>query len=146
MSKSSCRPSTMPWLTPYVVVKDPARSLEFYQKAFGFAQRSAHTGPDGKIQHAEMTYEDAVIMLGPEATCPGQPPTKAPATTGTPSPVSLYLYCPDVDALHARAVEAGAKSEYAPSDMFWGDRMCSVSDPDGHKWSFATHKGGCAAA
>src|SRR5262245_40698175 len=76
----------------------PARALEFYQKAFGFAQRSAHTGPDGKIQHAEMTYEDAVIMLGPEATCAGQPPTKAPVTTGIPAPVGLYIYCADVDA------------------------------------------------
>jgi uncharacterized glyoxalase superfamily protein PhnB len=145
MSQSSGRPSTMPWLSPYLVVRDPARALEFYQKAFGFAQRSAHTGPDGKIQHAEMTYEDAVLMFGPEAECQGQPPTKAPATTGTPSPVGLYIYCPDVDALHARAVAAGAQSAQAPIDMFWGDRMCSLIDPDGHKWSFATHKNQAAA-
>jgi PhnB protein len=28
-----------------------------------------------------------------------------------------------------------------PADMFWGDRMCSLTDPDGHTWNFATHTG-----
>jgi hypothetical protein len=26
-----------------------------------------------------------------------------------------------------------------PADMFWGDRMGQITDPYGHKWSFATH-------
>jgi PhnB protein len=26
-----------------------------------------------------------------------------------------------------------------PQDMFWGDRMCNLLDPDGHSWSFATN-------
>jgi uncharacterized glyoxalase superfamily protein PhnB len=128
----------MPWLTPYLTVKDPDAALDFYQRAFGFEKRFAMPGPDGRTAHAEIGYRDAVIMLGPE--CVGtENPSKSPATTGVPSPVGLYVYCDDVDALFARATKAGAKAALPPQDMFWGDRMCSLTDPDGHGWSFATN-------
>jgi hypothetical protein len=38
-----------------------------------------------------------------------------------------------------RAVGAGATATMPPMDMFWGDRMASVTDPFGQAWSFATH-------
>lgn len=53
---------------------------------------------------------------------------------------SFYLYVPDVDAAHKRAVEAGMKEAMAPADMFWGDRTSSVKCPYGYSWTFATHK------
>jgi uncharacterized glyoxalase superfamily protein PhnB len=31
-----------------------------------------------------------------------------------------------------------------PADMPWGDRMASLTDPDGHTWNFATHLGGAS--
>ena len=46
----------------------------------------------------------------------------------------------DVDAVYARAVEAGAKPIMPVSDMFWGDRYGQIEDPFGHRWSIATHK------
>jgi uncharacterized glyoxalase superfamily protein PhnB len=51
----------------------------------------------------------------------------------------LYVYCDDVDKFFARATAAGAKVVAPPTDMFWGDRMCRISDPDGYEWSFATN-------
>ena len=58
-----------------------------------------------------------------------------------PSPVSLFVYCEDVDALCKQAQAAGATVAMPPADMFWGDRMCSLIDPDGHTWNFSTHTG-----
>jgi uncharacterized glyoxalase superfamily protein PhnB len=43
-----------------------------------------------------------------------------------------------VDASFKRAVDAGAKATMPPTDMFWGDRFASVSDPFGQRWSIAT--------
>ena len=43
------------------------------------------------------------------------------------------------DALFARAVQAGAKVVRSPEDQFYGDRSFTVTDPDGHQWSFATN-------
>jgi uncharacterized glyoxalase superfamily protein PhnB len=136
MGKRPAKPANASWVSPYLTVRDSDAAIAFYQKAFGFEKRFAMTGPDGRTGHVEMVWHGAVIMFGPEGTGP----CKAPVSTGTRSPVALYLYCDDVDALHQRAIAAGAKSERAPQDMFYGDRTCTVIDPEGHVWYFATNK------
>ena len=136
MSKRPARPAGMPWVSPYLVVKDADAALDFYQRAFGFEKKFVMPGPDGRTMHAEMIWKDSLIMIGPEGD--GHP-CKSPSTLGVPSPVSLYVYCDDVDALFARATAAGAKVEFPPTNQFWGDRICKILDPDGHIWNFATN-------
>jgi uncharacterized glyoxalase superfamily protein PhnB len=130
----------MPWLSPYLVVQDAAAALDFYQRAFGFEKKFAMQGPDGRQLHTEVQYHEAVIMFGPENDT-GACDIRAPATSGVKSPVSLYVYCTDVDALFARATAAGARAVQPPHDEFWGDRICQLHDPDGHTWTFATCRG-----
>ena len=36
-------------------------------------------------------------------------------------------------------VKEGATVKMPPTDMFWGDRYCALTDPSGHSWSIATH-------
>ena len=123
-------------LTPSLTVKDGAKAIEFYKKAFGAQERMRLAGPDGRLMHAELQVGDSIVMLGeemPEMGC------KEPASVGAVSS-SLYLYVPDVDAAFKRAVEAGAKALMPPADMFWGDRFGTVEDPSGHRWGLATHK------
>ena len=50
------------------------------------------------------------------------------------------MFVPDIDAAFKRAVDAGAKADMPPMDMFWGDRYGRLTDPYGHTWSLATHK------
>jgi uncharacterized glyoxalase superfamily protein PhnB len=123
-------------VTPSLTVKDGAKAIEFYTKAFGAQERMRIPGPDGRLMHAELQVGDSIVMLGeemPEMGC------KEPASVGAVSS-SLYLYVPDVDAAFNRAVQAGAKALMPPADMFWGDRFGTVEDPSGHRWGLATHK------
>jgi PhnB protein len=123
-------------LTPSLTVKDGARAIDFYTKAFGARERMRVPGPDGRLMHAELQMGDSIVMLAeemPETGC------KAPVSVGASSS-SLYVYVPDVDAAFKRAVEAGAKALMPPTDMFWGDRFGTVEDPSGHRWGLATHK------
>jgi PhnB protein len=122
--------------TPYLVVKGAAQALEFYKKAFGATEQVRMDGPGGSIMHAEIKIGDSMIMLGDENLPMG---AKSPASCNG-SPVSILLYVPDVDALTKQAISAGAKVERPVEDQFWGDRMGSIVDPFGHKWSIATHK------
>ena len=139
MANRPAKPDNMPWLTPHLTVRTLEAAIDFYQRAFGFECRFSLPGPDGKLGHAELTFRDAVIMLGPECGYGGT--TKAPVSGGFESPVGLFIYCDDVDAMCRRASAAGAKVLQPPTDMFWGDRMCKLTDPDGHVWSFATNVG-----
>lgn len=135
MSNRPAKPAGMSWISAYLTVRDSDASLDFYQRAFGFEKKLAMPGPDGKTKHAEMTYRDGVIMFGPEGNCP----TRTPASSGIDSPIGLYIYCNDVDAAFARATAAGAQAVSPPTDMFYGDRICSLRDPDGYVWHFATN-------
>jgi len=121
--------------TPYLIVSDCARAIDFYKKAFGAEELFRMDGPEGKIGHAEIKIGDSIIMLSDEM--PGH--TRSPLSLGGTA-VNIYLYLKDVDQVFHRAVAAGAKVAMPLSDMFWGDRYGQVTDPFGHSWSLATHK------
>ena len=122
-------------ITPSLTIHDCARAIEFYKEAFGAVERSRFEGPGGKVWHAEIMIGDSIVMLNDEFPDYG---SLAPTTIGGTS-VALWAYVEDVDEAYARAVKAGAEADMEPDDMFWGDRMCALRDPFGHKWTIATH-------
>ena len=122
-------------VTPYLIVRDATRALEFYKKAFGAAELMRFPTPDGRIAHAEMKIGEGLFMLADQA--PEQGYRSPDALGGTP--VSLMLYVRDVDAVFARAVSAGANVQRAVEDQFYGDRSGTLTDPFGHVWTIATH-------
>jgi PhnB protein len=121
----------------YLVVKDAAAAIKFYEKAFGMKEimRMSPPGSDA-IMHAELSYGDSTLMLSEESPEWG---TQSPLALGN-TPVTIHCYVPDVDATFNQAVAAGCSVKMPPADMFWGDRMAGIVDPFGHKWSLATHK------
>ena len=121
--------------TPYLIIKDAARALEFYQKAFGATEVMRIPAPEGKVGHAEIKIGTAIIMLAdefPDMNC------KSPQSFGG-TPVSFMVYVKDVDRFVNRAVAAGATVLTPVENKFYGDRAGSLEDPFGHQWHFATH-------
>ena len=122
-------------LAPYLYVRGAVRAMDFYALAFGAQEVFHMDAPDGKIAHAEMQIGDSILMLADENPAIG---ARSPEScSGTPA--SVFLYVGDVDAVCARALSAGATAHMLPTDMFWGDRLATLSDPFGHEWLIATH-------
>ncbi len=122
-------------VTPYLVVDDAAKAIEFYKKAFGAEEKFRLPMGDNKIAHAEIKIGDSHVMLADEFPDMGHLSPKARGGTT----VSLMVYVDDVDGAFKTALDAGAQQDRAVEDQFWGDRMGSLTDPFGHKWSLATH-------
>lgn len=121
-------------------VRNIKKSIEFYTKAFGFKElEGTSEDENGDVQHAMLQLGECVIMLTPEGAF--DLPHLAPASSGKPSPMGLYVYVEDVDKLYEQAAAVGAKSLNKPADAFWGDRHCRIADIDGYEWSFATYIG-----
>jgi PhnB protein len=121
--------------TPYIYVRGGAEAIEFYKNAFGATELVRMPMPGGKLGHGEIRIGNSVIMLADEMP---EMDIKAPPTLGGAA-VAFLLYFEDVDAAFARAVAAGAESVQPIEMKFYGDRMGTVQDPFGHKWSLATH-------
>jgi PhnB protein len=129
-------------VTPYLAIRDAARAIEFYRQAFDAVEMLRLAEPSGRIGHAEIAIGDARIMLADEHP---EMDVRGPEAFGG-TPVTIHLYVPDVDAVFASAIAAGAKSVREPADMFYGDRAANVLDPFGHRWHLATRKEAVANA
>ncbi len=121
-------------ISPYLLIDGAAEAIEFYKEAFGAEETVRMPTPDGKLQHAEIRIGDSTIMLA------DAPPDKSSPKKLGDTPVMLHLYVPDVDAVFAQAVKAGATVERPVSDQFYGDRNGDLIDPFGHRWGISTHK------
>ena len=120
--------------TPYLVIKNAAQAIEFYKQAFGAQEIFRMPKPDGTIMHGEIQIGNSRLMFADEAAVGA----KSPQTLGG-SPVSVFLYVENVDAVFQQAVAAGAQPCMPVQDMFWGDRYGRLTDPFGHQWHVATH-------
>ena len=122
-------------VTPSLTLKSSAKAVEFYKKAFGAKVLDFFPSPTGHgTMHATIQIGNSILMMGDEMEhC------KSAETLGG-SPMSLYVYVPDADAIFKQAVAAGATVVMPVADMFWGDRAGNLKDPFGYSWMIATHK------
>lgn len=117
-------------VTPYLIVPGADRLIAFVKEAFGAEEVFRKAGPGGKVVHAEVKIGDSMLELsdGSEAW---------PARPG-----AIHLYVPDADATYARAMAAGARSMFAPTDRPYGDREGDLVDPFGNNWYIGTRRQG----
>jgi uncharacterized glyoxalase superfamily protein PhnB len=114
-------------ITPYLVVNESLKLVEFLKNAFGAEVRYQMLREDGAIMHAELKIGNSMLMLS-EAM------DEHPAM-----PIMLYLYVEDVDSVYKKAVNAGGISAVEPMDQFYGDRSGAVKDISGNTWWIGTH-------
>jgi len=122
--------------TPYLIVREGAKAIDYYKRAFGATELFRMPGPDGKLGHAEIRIGNSPIMLADENPEMG---ARSPQALGG-SPVSILLYVQDVDKQFPQAIAAGGKVVRPLKDQFYGDRSGTLEDPFGHVWTIATHK------
>lgn len=134
MSKPNPIPTDFPAISPFIVVSGAEKALEYYENVLGASRGMTMPGPNGTIGYAEIDINGSKVMVSDE--CEGWD-QKSPEKIGG-TPVSLYVYVKDVDAVVAKAVENGATLTQEVSDQFYGDRTGGIVDPFGHKWHIAS--------
>lgn len=115
-------------VTPYLLVSDAPKLIDFLKRAFDAEEIHVSKGPDGSIAHATMKVGESMVMMGQSRD------------EWKPMPCMLYLYVEDVDAWYHRAMQAGGTSVRELTDESYGDRVGGVQDPVGNQWWIATHK------
>jgi len=114
-------------VTPYLIVPNVGRLIEFLVRAFGATERMRVPRPDGSIMHAEVTIGDSIVMMG------------EPTAEFGPMPTTIFLRVADCDAAYRRALDAGGTAVLKPTDQpHAGERYGGVKDPSGNIWWPAT--------
>jgi uncharacterized glyoxalase superfamily protein PhnB len=122
-------------LFAYLRVKEAARAIDFYSKAFCAKEKFRLTEPGGRVGHAELDFDGTTVMLSDEFP---EYEIRGPETIGATS-FTIHLHVDDADAAIARAVALGAKVLREPQDHFYGERSGTLRDPFGHEWNIGHH-------
>jgi len=118
----------------YVIlyVKDVSASLAFYEAAFGLARRFYHEDNGqayGELETGATRLAFASLEL---AKAHLKQDVVAASTDQAPLGVEIALVAPDVPALYARAVKAGATAVSEPATRPWGQTVAYLRDNAGH--------------
>jgi uncharacterized glyoxalase superfamily protein PhnB len=121
-------------LIPVLVCHDIAAEHDFLVETLGFSSGGVQRAPDGQAFHGEVRLGDFAIWLHRVADeFKLASPHSLPAASS-----GLFVYVPDVDAHYERARSRGARPNSEPKDMSYGQREYGLTDPEGHRWWFAT--------
>src|SRR6516164_5444145 len=119
--------------TTAVYYRDAFAALDWLEEAFGFERSMVITDADGKLAHSEMRFGDGSIKVGTEWAHY----TASPVAVGGKNTQSVRVHLLNgIDAHCARARAAGAVILREPADQFYGERVYSARDPEGHVWTF----------
>ncbi|MBK5295018.1 MAG: VOC family protein [Acidobacteriia bacterium] len=120
-------------VTPFILVPQPDKLLDFLEAAFGAQVTHRGPAPNGGF-HGEARLGQAMLMVG-----------GGDMAVGRELRASLHYFVDDVDAAYRRAIAAGAKvfmgEAGEPADRPYGERSAFVEDPFGNQWFLARHLG-----
>lgn len=114
----------------YLRVRDAAKAIDFYVRAFDAKERFRLVEPSGRIGHCELEVGPTTLMLSEEFP---EFDLNGPLTVGGCA-VTIHLHVDDADALLARLEQLGATILRPAKDSFHGERAGTARDPFGYEW------------
>ena len=114
-------------ITPYLMTSNVSGLVQFITQTFQAPMPDLEQEAESSMM-VDLVVGDSLLIIGTP-------------WMGDARPVALYVYVDDVDAVYARALEAGAQSKEEPAHQRYGDRRATVTDPFGNLWCLATYLG-----
>ena len=124
---------------PCLRYRDAPAMIDWLCSTFGFERHLVVPDDAGGIAHAQLAFGNGMVMLGSQRANDFGRLMAQPGEVGGRETQCAYLVCADPDALHARAVAAGAAIVMPLKSEDYGGRGFSCRDPEGHLWNFGSY-------
>ena len=123
---------------PSITYNDAQAAIAWLCKAFGFTKRFVVPGPDGRVEHSELSLGTGVVMVGsPKPELGRLSPIGLPGVSQ-----ALNVFVEDPDSHFKVAVAAGARVIRELRTEEYGARGYEVLDPEDHVWYFGNYRAG----
>jgi uncharacterized glyoxalase superfamily protein PhnB len=136
---SSNAADTRATIVPALRYRDPKLAIAFLCEGLGFQRHAVYEDKDGSVMHAELSFGNGMIMLGPVAPTEFGENMRQPDEIGMKETQSPYLVVADADAVYRNAKAAGFAVVREIRDEDYGGRGFTCRDPEGHLWSVGTY-------
>jgi lactoylglutathione lyase len=117
---------------PILSTPDLPRALAFYRDLLG-ATVSFQFPPTGEPGYVGLDLGRSHLGIGAQDGASDGPDAKDQR-------FALWVYCDDCDAAASKLRAAGVPVAEEPADQPWGERMATVTDPDGNRVIIATRQ------
>ena len=121
------------FFAPQLYIPGGTFNIDFYTKGLGATELRRFSNDDGSIHVVELSIDGTIFHLHEANKDHLFEPAKHHGTT-----VMIGLFVPDVDAVMAKAKEAGATITSPVQDYDYGYRQGEFKDPFGHYWLIET--------
>jgi uncharacterized glyoxalase superfamily protein PhnB len=122
-----------------LLYRDATAAVEWLCSTFGFEKHAVYAGESGKVEHAELSFGNGLIMCGPRRDSPFGRLIKQPDEIDGCETQTVYLIVTDADAVYERAKTSGAEIVLDIKDEDYGGRGFTCRDSEGHIWTFGTY-------
>lgn len=117
------RPEGFGTVSVYLMVQNPIELIDFLKNAFYAEELNRSINPQtGDIANVILKIGSSCFMISQARDQYMNMRT------------SFYLFVDNVEEIHERAIEHGAKVEFEPADMPYEDRQSGIIDPSGNYW------------
>lgn len=124
---------------PCLRYRDAPAALDWLCRVFGFEKQLVVLDENGGIAHAQLSFGNGMIMLGPVIDSAYGRLMQQPGDAGGANTQSAYLVVADADSVYRRALGADADIVLDIKDEEYGGRGFTCRDPEGHLWSLGTY-------
>ncbi|MFT3785229.1 MAG: hypothetical protein QM770_03565 [Tepidisphaeraceae bacterium] len=132
----------LPAVVPMISYENAAKAIEWLCRVFGFVEQSRMAEADGRITHAELRLNNAVIFLASPSPAYQSPDhhaehcAAAKAWQESPWVIDgVLVFVNDVEA-HFRRARAGGAALLSDVEIGYPAKRYRVKDCEGHRWMF----------
>jgi uncharacterized glyoxalase superfamily protein PhnB len=126
-------------IIPTMKYKDAPAAIEWLCSAFGFEKHLVVPGENGAIVHAQLSFGNAMIMLGSERDNEYDKFVKTPKDLDGFNTQTAYIIVEEIDEHYRKAIDNGAEIILDIKDEDYGGRGYSCQDREGYIWNFGSY-------
>lgn len=119
--------------------KDALKAIKWLCKAFGFETHLVVPGENGTIAHAQLSFGNAMIMLGSEKDNEYGELLRIPKELNGLNTHAPYIIVKNIDEHYNKAVQVGAEIVTEIKDEEYGGRSYTCRDQEGYIWNFGSY-------